>query len=1419
MPGTLDSWLPRARRSGAGLLAIPWVAFLGAIGALLVIWAIAAAVLPRGLPPGVMLLGVETGALASLTAIGLVIIYRSARVINFAQAAFGTVAASLAVLLVTRSGWNYFIAVPLGLALAVVLGALAELGVVRQFFQAPRLILTVATIGIASVLGAISQALPQWIQLPGCGKGCNAGTQINNGLATSFTTPFKLTFSVSNIVFSGDTVVALVVIPIVLLGLLWFFNRTDSGIAIRAAADSQERATLLGIPVRRLSLITWSIAAGLAGLGAILTAGVQGFNVASVSTPDAFVLPLAAAVIAGFESLPVALLASVALGALEEAITWNYPSGNTVDLAIFIVILVALLLKRRRAARVSGQEWGGFVAVKEVRPLPEVVRNLPEVRTVFAVGALLLAFVIFVVPQLLNPSQDILMTFTAIYAIIGISLVILTGWGGQLSLGQFAFVGVGAGTTGMLLVSAHLDYLLALLAAVAVGAIAAVLIGLPALRIPGLFLGAVTLAFAVAASSWLFNSGTFPKFNPVHVPRPILFNRIDLTSPKNFYYFCLFILIGVVMVGRNFRASRIGRAVLAVRDNDRMAAGYSISPTRMKLIAFGLSGALAGLAGGLYVVGVNGMPYQGFTADISQTVFALAVVGGLTSVGGGILGAVYVYGAQYYLNGALVALVTGAGILIVLMLAPGGLAELFYTARDAWIRYVLRRRHMTVATLTEGEARATPRYVAGLSDSVTLDELMAGGAAWKREWSKLGKPAQKWIRRFADRGRAVTPPEFAALAVGRARRVRHVQNTVIFPLLPLIPIFQALNFAWVGMTSTTQVSYIHELKHQLVHPWFWINVAFACVIYPIWVRVASYRSERLNRALALSGPPIPPPARVARPGMAGDPEAILQFDNIDASYGHLQVLFGTDLDVRRGEIRAFLGTNGAGKSTTLKVIAGTLLPLGGEIHFDGEDITWMAPHERVKRGVVMVPSKAVFGSLTVRDNLRLGAWVPRRRGQQEFIEQQTQEVYRLFPVLQERMNQQASTLSGGEQQMLAIAQGLLCNAKLLMIDELSLGLAPILVASILDAIRTLNEQGLSILLVEQSLNISTTMAQRAIFMEKGEVRFTGSTSELEGTDLVRSVFVKRESASQASGLEALTERKKASAVESVAANGSRTILAATGIDKSFGGVRALAGLDIDVPRGRTIGIIGANGAGKTTALDVFSGFLTPDRGRMELNHGDITDIQPAKRGALGLGRTFQDVRLFPALTVSESIAVALERHIDVREPLALTLDTAAAIRSEDNVRRRVDELIDTFGLDRYRDHFVADLSTGTRRILEMACVSAHEPEVLLLDEPTSGLAQREAEAMAEVLLDVKDRLNATLVVIEHDVPLVAAMSDELICMHLGQVISRGTPDEVLADPLVEAAYLGTDDTTVRRSGQAVGEDGRLAASGTEQTNQ
>ena len=236
---------------------------------------------------------------------------------------------------------------------------------------------------------------------------------------------------------------------------------------------------------------------------------------------------------------------------------------------------------------------------------------------------------------------------------------------------------------------------------------------------------------------------------------------------------------------------------------------------------------------------------------------------------------------------------------------------------------------------------------------------------------------------------------------------------------------------------------------------------------------------------------------------------LLTCEQLEGGYGHLKILFGVDLEVREGEILALLGTNGAGKSTVLKVIAGVLRPTRGRITFAGADITGLKPADRVRRGLVLVPGgRGVFGSLTVRENLRLAGWLARRDGDRAFIDATMEHIFELFPVLRERQRQKASLLSGGEQQMLTLAQALLCRPKLLMIDELSLGLAPVVVGRLLEVLRSLNASGVTVVLVEQSMNIASSAAPRAVFMEKGEVRFSGATTELATSgELVRSVFL------------------------------------------------------------------------------------------------------------------------------------------------------------------------------------------------------------------------------------------------------------------------------------------------------------------------
>jgi branched-chain amino acid transport system ATP-binding protein len=256
------------------------------------------------------------------------------------------------------------------------------------------------------------------------------------------------------------------------------------------------------------------------------------------------------------------------------------------------------------------------------------------------------------------------------------------------------------------------------------------------------------------------------------------------------------------------------------------------------------------------------------------------------------------------------------------------------------------------------------------------------------------------------------------------------------------------------------------------------------------------------------------------------------------------------------------------------------------------------------------------------------------------------------------------------------------------------------------------------------------------------------------------------------------------------------------ITRRFGGVAALTDVDLDVGAGEVIGLIGANGAGKTTLLDVCSGFLAADAGRIELDGVDVSNLSAPARAERGLGRSFQDARLFPTMTVAEALAVAFDRHTDVREPLASTLRVSAAIDSEEDVAANVERLLEEMGLAGYRTAFVSELSTGTRRILDIACSMAHDPSVLLLDEPSSGIAQRESEALAEVLTGLRDRTGASLVIVEHDIPLVASIADELVCLDLGSVLARGTPRQVLDDPAVVDAYLGADERTIARSGQA-----------------
>ena len=258
------------------------------------------------------------------------------------------------------------------------------------------------------------------------------------------------------------------------------------------------------------------------------------------------------------------------------------------------------------------------------------------------------------------------------------------------------------------------------------------------------------------------------------------------------------------------------------------------------------------------------------------------------------------------------------------------------------------------------------------------------------------------------------------------------------------------------------------------------------------------------------------------------------------------------------------------------------------------------------------------------------------------------------------------------------------------------------------------------------------------------------------------------------------------------------------VSKSFGGIAALTGVSLQAAAGEIVGFIGPNGAGKTTLFDAISGFVTPDQGTIILGEGDeavdITRMAPVGRSKLGLGRSFQDGRLFPNLTVAETIGVAFERHLEVRDPIAAALRLPSVRTTEHDVDANVERLLELLGVTDFRDKLVRELSTGSRRIVDLACLLAHDPTVMLLDEPSSGIAQREAEALGPLLLRVREQTGATLLVIEHDVPLLLGIADRLVALDLGEVVASGPPTEVVNNPVVVHSYLGTSEAAIARSG-------------------
>jgi branched-chain amino acid transport system permease protein len=640
-------------------------------------------------PYSVLFIGTVQGTTTALLAMGLILIYRTNRFVNFSYAAMGALPGAFALGLHLEKGFPFFAALALAVVIGVVVGFLTEL-VIRRFRTSSRLIVTVASIGLAQIFGVLSLFANKSIGFI--------------SLAGGFTIPLDLRLSLEGGIktMTGDEILIIAVVPAVIAGLAWFLLRTDAGVAIRAAAENEDRALLLGIPVYKLGRIVWMIAGGLAALTYVLQAPSSGISPSVVSAGPAVLLPaLAAAVVARLESLPMAFVAGIGLGMLDQLVRWNGTGTPSITTMFFLaVILVALLLQRASLSRAMNSESASFNAEGIVKPVPRELRHLPEVRYAkWAIWTFVGLLAVFV-PLSWGPSNQLLAAIAVVWAMVGASLVLLTGWGGHISLGQFAIAGVGGLLAGNLLLNTQLDYFLCLLAAGAAGAIVALVVGLPALRIRGLFLAVTTLAFAVALNAYVLNPDNFSSIIPGDVVRPILWERWDLERGYPMYAVCLAFLVLSVLAARSVRGTRAGRVIIATRDNERAADSASVPTTKVKLSAFLVAGTIAGIAGGLHVTILHGLNQGTYSPDMSLEVFSTAVIGGLGSLSGAIGGVLFFqYLSTITALGDIRPLISGAGLLIVLLVFPGGLAQLAASLRDRYLRRVAERRGILVPSL------------------------------------------------------------------------------------------------------------------------------------------------------------------------------------------------------------------------------------------------------------------------------------------------------------------------------------------------------------------------------------------------------------------------------------------------------------------------------------------------------------------------------------------------------------------------------------------------------------------------------------------------------------------------------------------------------------------------------------------------
>ena len=1063
------------------------------------------------------------GLVFGLLAMGIVLIYRSTRVINFAVGNMGLPGAALFALMMINYNFPFWIALISCLLIGALLGLVTEVIVIKRLFNRPRIVLLIATVGIANFWRAIVLLTFPDVE----------GTQTNypaaigrswDGVGGDFDSLTGIGVAADDgIQIKGADIQILILVPLVAVFLGLLMSRTTFGKSITASADNPELSRLSGINPHVVSSVVWTIAGFLATLSMILLSSGKAATGIENLGPFTLTNALAAAVIAGMRSFPRAMLGGIGIALADNLFGFNFtrdPGLST--LLVFIAVLVALYWQTR-----NNNDESALNFAPKVKPLaPHIqriwwIRHMPRI----AMGALLIIVVLFMwhadtifeavgfwdgAPTRIKPSQFFLYSSIASIAIVATSLTVITGWSGQLSLAQMAYAGIGAlsaaafnrgveldigfGDTRILDVQwSGIPTIPSIVCAVIFAAFIAAITGIGALRVRGIMLAISTFAFAIAAEKYIYQRPFFSDGeSSVIFERGYLFGW-HLKDQQNFFYFTLACLVLTIMVVGRLRRSGIGRSIIAVRDNADTAAAYTVSPVRMKLTAFAVAGGIAGLGGALFGNAARQIRFgeAHFQIADSLQVVNMAVIGGLGSVIGGVLGALWILGLPTFFPGdPVIGLVTSSiGFLFMLMYFPGGFVQIAYRVRDVYVARA--ERHYPAPE--QGSSTATPdvlRRAAGGGDLVAASDAPP-------------------IAEFLLSGMALVL-KVASLVVILLTAIDHLTGDgdngwfgIYMGLSFLSGLWAMAVLAQITRTSSdrigargTKAGYSLYLLVEPVIPFLWPAVI------SLW----------FNRDVAANDPPKP---RIHEnlPISESGREIMLATHGVSVRFGGNVAVSDVNIEVLRDEIVGLIGTNGAGKSTLMNAIGG-YVPSEGKVVLLGKNVERLGSPARSGIGLGRTfQAAALFPELTVRECVQVALEGRHRSSFAKsalFLDMASERRMRNeanelidFLGLGRYADAFISDLSTGTRRIVELSGLLAVDADVLCLDEPTAGVAQReaeAFAPLLVEIR--REMGASMLIIEHDMPLIMSVSDRVYCLEAVSVIAEGDAESVRNNPLV-----------------------------------------------------------------------------------------------------------------------------------------------------------------------------------------------------------------------------------------------------------------------------------------------------------------------------